>query len=76
MLNSFRGRLAHDLLWLRDQLTARGVLPPPAVAKEWAYASGWSTDLRYEPGPGDDEDAERLLDAARVIVHWAAERMM
>ena len=75
VLRSFRGKLAHDLLWLRDRLKERGVNPPPGVAKEWAYAAGWSTDLRYEPGPGDEEDAARMLDAARVVVGWAKGRM-
>lgn len=72
---SFRGALAHDLLWLRDRLGARKVRPPLAESRELTYLSSWSTDLRYEPGPGDREDAERFLRAARIVIKWADGRM-
>lgn len=70
-VRSFRGGLAHDLRWLRAQLGRRGVLVPPAQAKELAYVSSWSVNLRYEPGAGVEEDARRFLVATRVIVQWA-----
>lgn len=35
----------------------------------------WSTDLRYEPGPGDREDAEAFLAATASILKWADGRM-
>lgn len=75
VLESFRGSRAHNLLWLRDKLRECGLHASPGIVNEWAYAAGWSTDLRYAPGPGDDEDAERMLAAADAIVRWAKERM-
>lgn len=71
----FRGAIAHNLFWLRDGLAVRGVHLPATKAKELTFLSSWSTELRYEPGPGDREDAERFIRAARLVVKWADGRM-
>jgi HEPN domain-containing protein len=75
ILKSFRGALAHDLLWLRAQLLHRHIVFPLAVARELAYVASWSVDLRYEPGPGDREDAQRFIASARAVLRWADGRM-
>jgi hypothetical protein len=75
VLQSFRGRTAHDLLWLRDQLAQKRVRLPVAVAREFAYLAGWSVDVRYDPGPGDREDARRFIRSAQVVLAWADGRM-
>jgi hypothetical protein len=40
-----------------------------------SLVSSWSTDLRYEPGPGDRDDAEAFLASADAILTWANGRM-
>ena len=75
VLASFRGAIAHNIDWLRQQLVARGVRTPPGEARHLTYVSSWSTDLRYEPGPGDPQDAQAFLTAARAILAWANGRM-
>jgi len=75
VLRSFRGAAAHDLLWLRARLAERHVGVPGPVAKELAYVASWSVDLRYEPGPGDREDARRFILSARSILDWADGRL-
>jgi hypothetical protein len=74
-VKSFRGALAHDLLWLRDRLGSAKVRFPAVESKELVYLSSWSTEMRYEPGPGDAEEAARFIRAARVVVKWADGRM-
>jgi HEPN domain-containing protein len=71
----FRSAIAHNIEWLRDQLVQRIGRLPVGENRQVALVSSWSTDLRYEPGPGDPEDAEAFLDAARLIVAWANARM-
>jgi hypothetical protein len=75
VLRLFHGAIAHDLLWLRNLLKERHVPMPLHVAKELAYVAGWSVDLRYEPGDGDREDAQRFIASARLIVNWADGRI-
>lgn len=75
MLKSFRGAIAHDLLWLRDRLTEHGVTVPSPVAKELAYVASWSVELRYEPGAGDREDAQQFIASTRTIVEWVDRRL-
>lgn len=71
----FRGAIAHDLLWLRERLGERAVRMPPEIASELMLLSTWSTDLRYEPGPGDSEEAGQFLKSAAIVVRWASERL-
>lgn len=74
-LQGFRGAIAHDLSWLRGLLIARGVHIPLGIAQELAYVGTWSVDLRYEPGDGDRDDAERFISSAKAILNWADGRM-
>jgi len=72
---SFRGAIAHDIGWLREQLVARIGRLPVSAARSVTFVSSWSTDLRYEPGPGDPDDAEAFRAAAEAILRWADGRM-
>jgi HEPN domain-containing protein len=75
VLASFRGRTAHDLEGLRDRL-ARMIGPLPVqVAGHLSLVSSWSTDLRYQPGPGDLRDATAFLTATHAILEWAKRRI-
>jgi hypothetical protein len=75
VLASFRGAVAHNIDWLRDRVVQRIGRLPVAQNRQISLVSSWSTDLRYEPGPGSPEDAESFLFAARSILSWADGRM-
>jgi len=75
VLATFRGAVAHNIDWLRDRLIQRIGRLPVGENRYVSLVSSWSTDLRYEPGPGDPEDAEAFLTAARSILAWANGRM-
>ena len=75
LLATFRGAAAHNIDWLRERLIQRIGRLPVSENRHLSLVSSWSTDLRYEPGPGDPEDAEAFLAAARSILAWANGRM-
>ena len=75
VLATFRGAIAHNIDWLREQLVRRIGRLPVGIARALSLVSTWSTDLRYEPGPGDREDAEAFLAATASILQWADGRM-
>lgn len=75
LLTTFRGAVAHNIDWLRARLVQRIGRLPVALNRHLSLVSSWSTDLRYEPGPGDRDDAEAFLEAAESIVKWADGRM-
>ena len=52
-----------------DQIARR------AEARELAYVSSWSVNLRYEPGRGVEEDARRFIGSTRIILKWADGRL-
>jgi HEPN domain-containing protein len=75
MLATFRGAVAHNIDWLRDRLVQRIGRLPVNENRHVSLVSSWSTDLRYEPGPGDRDDAEAFLASADAILKWADGRM-
>jgi hypothetical protein len=75
ILTTFRGAIAHNIEWLRDQLIRRIGRLPAGENRHISLVSSWSTDLRYEPGPGDADDAKAFLTAAESILAWANGRM-
>lgn len=75
VLATFGGAGAHNIGWLRDRVVARCGRLPVGVARPVSLVGSWSTDLRYEPGPGDRGDAEAFLAATAVILKWADGRM-
>src|ERR1019366_4572261 len=58
VLATFRGAVAHNIDWLRDRVIQRIGRLPVGENRYLSLVSSWSTDMRYEPGPGDPEDAE------------------
>jgi hypothetical protein len=75
MLATFRGAIGHNIEWLRDRLVKRVGRLPVGENRQLSLVSSWSTDLRYEPGPGDVDDARAFLAAAESILAWANGRM-
>lgn len=75
VLATFRGAVAHNIDWLRGRLVQRVGRLPVNENRHVSLLSSWSTDLRYEPGPGDRDDAEAFLAAADAILTWANGRM-
>jgi hypothetical protein len=75
VLAMFRGAVGHDIDWLRERLIQRIGRLPVGENRHVSLVSTWSTDLRYKPGPGDPEDAEAFLAAARSILGWANGKM-
>jgi hypothetical protein len=75
LLATFRGAVAHNIDWLRERLVQRIGRLPMRENRYLSLVSSWSTDLRYEPGPGNPEDAEAFLMAARSNLTWANGRM-
>ncbi len=75
LLRSFRGASGHDLSRLRHRLRIVGVHAASDIAEKLSLVSSWSTDLRYEPGDGDRDDADEFLSAAKDIIDWANQRM-
>jgi hypothetical protein len=76
MLESFRGKLAHDLDWLRTQyLENRGSRFPPSVSEAFTLVKDWSTDMRYSPSSLKTDEAEGFLSAANTILEWADGRL-
>jgi hypothetical protein len=75
VLATFRGAVGHNIEWLRAQLVQRIGNLPVEENRHVSLVSSWSTDLRYEPGPGDHDDAEAFLASADTILNWADGRM-
>jgi hypothetical protein len=75
LVATFRGAGAHNIDRLRDQLIRRIGRLPIVEARHVSLVRSWSTDLRYEPGPGDRDDAEAFLASADSILKWANGRM-
>ncbi len=76
ILDSFRGRSAHDFGWLRENyLLNGGARFPMETTKNFMLVSDWSTDLRYSPVRIGNADAETFLNAARHILSWADGRI-
>jgi HEPN domain-containing protein len=75
VLATFRGAIAHNIEWLRARLIQRIGRLPVGENRHVSLVSSWSTDLRYEPGPGNRDDAEAFLASADSILKWADGRM-
>lgn len=72
LLETFRGRLGHDVTWLarlyRDHV--RKVIPRE-VSRHLTRLTEWSTDLRYETGALKKRDAKEFLESVFAIANWA-----
>jgi hypothetical protein len=76
LVNSFRGKKAHDFEWLQHEYRTLKAPPIPQVIHEqFVLVSTWSTDFRYRPGIIEAVDAEDFLKAAEAIIDWADGRI-
>jgi len=75
IVKSLKDDFGHNLRRLRAGVVSKKVNIPENVASALLFASSWSPDLRYEPGPGDPEEANRFIAAAKVVVEWASARI-
>lgn len=67
----FRGQIAHDFQYLVFLLLQRGVNIPKSIRQSVIKAKEiWTTDLRYDAGPGKAVDARFLRDAGETILAW------
>lgn len=75
VISLFRGAKAHDFEWLKERYHKAGGARFPADIQEHFTSITWSTDLRYQSGLVNPEDAEAFLAAAQEIINWADRRM-
>src|SRR4051812_47536223 len=62
VLETFRGKRAHEYGWLRSEYRLRsGFDFPSEINKCFARVEYWSTDLRYEPAIFRTREAELFL---------------
>jgi len=75
-LGLFRGAIAHDFGWLKQQYLQRGGLVfPKEIDSYFKMVSSWSTDLRYKPGFVKASETEAFLQATEGILDWAEEKL-
>lgn len=76
VLKQCRGGKAHEYEWLRGQYYTRGGPRfPPDVLQAFSTAAVWGTELRYQPGTLEEEDAKDFFASAEVIRAWADRRL-
>ena len=76
ILANFRGRLAHDFLWLmRLYQQYGGTAVPSRLRVYWNQLSGWSTNMRYSPAKIEQRQAKEFLASATEIIKWADRRL-
>lgn len=76
ILTQFRGQQAHNPDWLL-RLCRKSVsinIPIP-IATQLISVNSWSTNLRYQPGPLDKDDAKQFIDSVEQISLWVEGRL-
>lgn len=74
LMQSFRGRMGHDLDELKKELARRNVHLPLQVTRDFIRVRTWSTRWRYHPGKIKLREAEAFLSAVVTIIQWAKGR--
>ena len=76
-LESFRGNLAHNYDWLKEEIhrTRGRAFFPRDINRRFTEVNFWSTDLRYEAGTVRSEVTQSFFGAAIAIIHWADGRL-
>ncbi len=69
IVESFRGRAAHDYEWIRKTYLTR-VTIPKAVIKSLASVRTWTPDIRYETRRIDRRIADGFFANVRIMVEW------
>ena len=70
VVRSFRGASAHDLRLLRSRLLHIPIRLPRRIEQRLTFVLSWSTDLRYDPSPGDPAEADQFVASAAELVDW------
>ncbi len=75
VVQRFRGAAGHDLVRLREWLTARGVQVPATLNRDFSFVGSWTVNLRYDPSDVERAVAARFVRAAAALVSWADGRI-
>ncbi len=70
LAESFRGSIAHNFEYLKALLSKRKCRIPPDVIEGMRPIMWWSTDLRYQVGKVDYNEATAALKAAKCVLEW------
>lgn len=70
LVQTFRGKIGHDLEWLRRALQSRGVNFSSEVLRLLRRVATWSTELRYDPKGHKTRIAQTFLEAVGGILRW------
>lgn len=76
ILAQFRGQQAHSFDWLLRlyrNMTSTNV--PEEVLAYLIRVNTWSTNIRYQPGAIDKDDAKQFVDSVEQISSWVEERL-
>jgi hypothetical protein len=72
-----RGRLAHNVEWLVERLIQRCGENVPSEVRVLIrrIRSRWDVDLRYEPGRGNRDVCDELIDFSEQLLVWVKGRI-
>jgi HEPN domain-containing protein len=75
-IDEFKGKLAHNLQWLREEyVRAGGARIPKPVQRAFQVLDDWNTDLRYNPDVNYSGDAAIFFRELGVVMEWALRRV-
>jgi hypothetical protein len=76
IVQEFRGRRGHDLLWLRKRYLDSGGPPlPKNVVLAFTQVVGWTTELRYQAARLDSHVARTFMRHAQTLMDWMDRRI-
>lgn len=76
LLKRFRGRLAHDLEWLRNSYRRHVNSQIDAeTVRHLTRVGAWSTAMRYESKDKGGREADDFVRSARAVWAWADQRI-
>ena len=68
------GAKGHDFEYLKYLLKVRRCIMDTDAVESFHRVASWSTDLRYEVGLKEYDEAERFLSAAKAVCRWCREK--
>jgi HEPN domain len=76
ILSQFRGQQAHRPEWLLSLYKQTVSIDIPAnIISHLTRINTWSTNMRYQPGVVDKNDAERFIESVEKIMLWVKGRL-
>lgn len=70
IIDSFRGKIGHNLESLKHKLQTRGVHFPSEVAKSLRRVGSWSPELRYVAGRQNLKETQAFVEATVQVIQW------